>query len=261
MLLALDVGNTETAVGLYDGKELRHHWRLTTTPGRTGDEIGVMLHSLLASAAVPPGAVDGMAVSTVVPELVSTYRLVGRRLVGRDPLIIDHETIPGLRILILDPATAGPDRLVNTVAVVEGYGAPALVVDLGTATTVDVVGPGGEYVGGLIAPGITTAADALFRAGARLARVEIKPPARVVGRSTEECMQSGIFYGAVGAVDAMVRLVIREEGFPPDLPVVATGGLAGSVGDASETITAVDPALTLTGIRLVWERVAASGSR
>jgi type III pantothenate kinase len=119
---------------------------------------------------------------------------------------------------------------------------------------VDVIGEGGDYLGGLIAPGVTTAADALFRAGARLARVEIKAPSRVVGRSTEECMQSGIFYGAVGGVDAMVRRVIREQGFSPDVPVVATGGLAASIADASETITAVDPALTLTGIRLVWER-------
>jgi type III pantothenate kinase len=254
MLLALDVGNTETSVGLFEGAVLRRHWRLTTGAGRTGDEIGVALYALLASEGIDPGAVTGMAVSTVVPDLIAAYRGVGRRLLGADPLVIDHTTVPGIRIQHLDPATVGPDRLVNAVAVAAGYGTPALVVDLGTATTVDVIGEGGDYLGGLIAPGVTTAADALFRAGARLARVEIKAPSRVVGRSTEECMQSGIFYGAVGGVDAMVRRVIREQGFSPDVPVVATGGLAASIADASETITAVDPALTLTGIRLVWER-------
>lgn len=257
MLLALDVGNTETSVGLFDGADLRRHWRLTTLAGHTGDEIGVTLHALLASEGIAAEAVTGMAVSTVVPDLVAAYRGVGRRLLGTEPLVIDHTTVPGLRIRHLDPATVGPDRLVNAVAVTAGYGSPALVVDLGTATTVDVIGQDGDYLGGLIAPGITTAADALFRAGARLARVEIKAPAHVVGRSTEECMQSGIFYGAVGAVDAMVRRVVKEQGFPADVPVVATGGLAGSIRDASETITAVDPALTLTGIRLVWETAAA----
>jgi type III pantothenate kinase len=252
------VGNTETSVGLFEGPALRRHWRLTTYAGRTGDEIGVALHAVLTSEGVDPAAVTGMAVSTVVPDLIAAYRGVGQRLLGKDPLVIDHTVVPGLRIRHLDPATVGPDRLVNAVAVAEGHGTPALVIDLGTATTVDVIGDGGDYLGGLIAPGITTAADALFRAGARLARVEIRAPDRVVGRSTEECMQSGIFYGAVGGVDAMVRRVIAEQQFPAGVPVVATGGLAPAIADASERITAVDPALTLTGIRLVWEKNASA---
>jgi type III pantothenate kinase len=195
-----------------------------------------------------------MAVSSVVPELIPGYRCVAERLLGRSPLIIDHEAVPYLRIQNLDPASVGADRLANAVAVSAEHGTPAVVVDLGTATTLDVVGTEGQYAGGLIAPGITTSANALFHAGARLARVELKPPKRVVGRSTEESMQSGIFYGAVGAVDGMVRAVMRGEGFSSATPVVATGGLASVIQPFSETVTAVDPTLTLTGIRIIWER-------
>jgi type III pantothenate kinase len=254
MLLAVDVGNTDTVVGLFQGPELVHDWRLTSLAHRSGDELAVLYHSLLGSVELAPGRIEGMAVSSVVPELTPAYRRLAERMFGREPLIIDHRAVPELRILNHDPATVGSDRLVNAVAVVEGYGAPAIVVDLGTATTLDVIGGEGEYVGGVIAPGISSSANALFQRGARLSRVEIKRPEKVVGRSTEESMQSGIFFGVVGSVDTLVRMVIRERGFEPGIPVVATGGLAPAIQDASETITAVDQTLTLTGIRLIWER-------
>lgn len=254
MLLAVDVGNTETSLGLYAGRDLVHDWRLASSPRQTGDELGVLLHALLASVDRRLADVTDIAVSTVVPGLIAAYRRLGERLLGKEPLIIDHRSVPGLRILNMDPASVGADRLVNAVAATELYGRPSIVVDLGTATTLDVIGPQGEYAGGVIAPGILTAANALFERGARLARVEIKLPDRVVGRSTEECMQSGIFYGAVFSVDGLVRAIFREQGFAAGTPVIATGGLAGAIQAASETITRVDPTLTLTGIRMVWER-------
>lgn len=257
MLLAVDVGNSETVVGLFEGQTLLLHWRLTSSPRQTGDELAVMIHSLLYSAGHRPEAVDAMVVSSVVPELMPAYRAVGERLFRRPPLLVDHAAVPELDILYHDPASVGADRLVNALAVIDGYGAPAIVVDLGTATTLDVIDDRGRYAGGVITPGVGTAASALFQRGARLARVEIKRPGHVVGRTTEESMQSGIFYGAVGAVDTLVRKIVHEQKMDPALPVVATGGLAGAIASASETITAVDETLTLTGLRLAWERHAA----
>ena len=254
MLLAIDVGNTETLVGLFREAELAGQWRLTTAPRQTGDELSVVIHALLGAFGHDPGAVTGIAVSSVVPDLVPAYRRLGTRMTGREAFVIDHRAVPDLPILYHDPDTVGADRLVNAVAVIETYGKPAIVVDLGTATTFDVVNARGEYAGGVIAPGIATSANALFQRGARLARVELKRPERVVGRSTVESMQAGIFFGAVGGVDALVRAILREEGMPAGAPVVATGGFAPMVGEASETITHVDETLTVRGIRLVWER-------
>lgn len=254
MLLAVDAGNSETTIGLYRKTELVHHWRLTSAHARTGDELAVLFQTLLATVKVEAGEVTGFAVSSVVPDLTPAYRDLGTRLFALDALVIDHRTVPFLPIRVPDPSSVGSDRLVNAVAVSAGYGRPAVVVDLGTATTLDVVGPDGAYLGGVIAPGIVTGALALFQRGARLPRVEVSRPPRVVGTTTEECMQSGIFFGAVGTVDALVRAVLREQGYPEGTPVVATGGLAEAIREASETITAVDANLTLTGIRLVWER-------
>ena len=254
MLLAIDVGNTDTVVGMFQGRKLLHDWRLTTSAYRSGDELAVLFDSLLRRVRKEPGEVTGVAVSSVVPEVVPAYHRLSRSLFDLDPLVIDYRAIPELRILNHDPASVGSDRLANAVAVVDGYGSPAIVVDLGTATTLDVIGAEGEYVGGVISPGIGTSAEALFERGARLSRVEIKRPEKVVGRSTEESMQSGIFFGAVGAVDTLVRAVIGERGFGAGIPVVATGGLAPAIREASETITAVDLTLTLTGIRIIWER-------
>jgi len=253
MLLAIDVGNSETVLGLFEGERLRHQWRVTSFPRCTGDELFALLHALLASVDRTPAVVTGIAVCSVVPELSSAYRSLGQRLHGEDPLLVGHETVPDLPILNLDPASVGADRLANAVGVRRAYGSPAIVVDLGTATTFDVVSAKGEYVGGVIAPGVLTSAQALFQRGARLPRVEVRPPLRVVGRTTEESMQAGIFLSAVGGIDSLVRAIVEEQGFPPGLPVVATGGLAGSISEASKTITAVDAALTLNGVRLVWE--------
>ena len=254
MLLAIDVGNSETLVGLFREVELLSQWRLTSNPRQTGDELYVVIHALLEAFGHHAGQVTGVAVSSVVPDLVPPCRELGRRLTGRDAFLIDHRAVPYLPILYHDPESVGADRLVNAVAVMESHGKPAIVVDLGTATTFDVVNAKGEYAGGAIAAGIATSAGALFQRGARLARVELKRPEHVVGRSTAESVQAGLFYGTVGGVDALVRAIIREEGFPEGIPVVATGGFAAMVAEASETIGEVDETLTVRGIRLVWER-------
>lgn len=254
MLLAIDVGNSDTVVGLFDGENLFDNWRLHTRSEQTGDELYLVYSSLLRSVGRGEDDVNGIAVSTVVPELGRGYRRLGQRMTGKEALLIDHRSVPFLEIEIQEPSTVGADRLVNTVAAAELYGSPSLVVDLGTATTVDVVGPKGEYRGGLIAPGILSSASALFRQGARLSQVEVVAPERVVGRNTEESVQSGIFYNAVGGVDAMVLAALADQEFSEDTPVVATGGLAALVSPASATITHVDPTLTLTGIRMIWDR-------
>jgi len=254
MLLAIDVGNSQTAVGLYDGDSLVETWRLTSSRERTTDELGILYRGLLAGIGREGAAVDGLALCSVVPQLTSAYRTLGRDRFDRETFVIDHRTIPDLPILNHDPATVGADRLVNAVALRERYGAPGIVVDLGTATTLDVVDRDGAYAGGVIAPGIATSAAALFQRGARLARVEILKPERVVGRSTEESIQAGIFFGAVGTVDSLVGAVRTEMEFPSGIPVVATGGLAPAIAASSRVVTAVDETLTLEGIRLVWER-------
>ena len=204
MLLAIDVGNSETAVALFEGERLLHHWRLTSSPRQTGDEISVLLHYVLSSVGRREAEITGMAVSSVVPALTTEYRRVGERLLGRPTFILDHTTVL-VPILYHDPASVGADRLANALAVIHDYGAPAVVVDLGTATTFDVVTAGKEYAGGVIAPGLATAANALFLRGARLAPVEIRRPERIMGRTTEEAMQAGIYYGSVGGMDALVQ--------------------------------------------------------
>ena len=253
MLLALDVGNTHSVVGLFDGEALVSHWRLTTRRDQTSDEAWVLLDTLIQRAGVRPDQVTAMAVSSVVPGITQEFALAGKRLMGEPPLVIDHAAVPDFKILNHDPATVGPDRIVNSIAARARYGTPVIVVDLGTATTLDVVDAEGAYAGGIICPGVQIGAEALFRRGARLGQVELKVPERVVGRSTEESLQSGIVLGAVGTIEYLVKAVNREMGFDPSCPVVATGGLAPALGAATRAIQHVDPELTLHGIRLIWE--------
>ncbi|NNF08603.1 MAG: type III pantothenate kinase [Candidatus Eisenbacteria bacterium] len=253
MLLAVDVGNTQTAVGLFLEGDLLTHWRLTSSVDQTTDELVVIYRALLENEGYRPDGVDGVAVSSVVPTLTSSYREMGKKLCGSETLVIDHESVKNLKILYHDPQTVGADRLVNAIAARAKVGSPVIVVDLGTATTLDILDAEGSYAGGVIMPGVTTAANALFSRGARLSKVEIVEPPRVVGRNTEESIQAGIFFGSAGAIDSLVDRVIAEMNFPKDIPVIATGGLAGPLAHASRTITSVDDTLTLEGIRLVWE--------
>src|SRR3954469_25780321 len=246
-LLAIDVGNTQTALGLYEGEELARHWRLATEPQRTGDDLGLFLGGLLEL-----GSLDGMCLASTVPALIRSYQeLAGG--VGLELLVLGPGTRTGIPIRYDDPREVGPDRIANAVAARERYGAPSIVVDFGTSTNFDVVSPAGEYVGGVLAPGIEISMDALFARAARLTKVPFEAPERVIGRSTTAALQSGLVYGFAGQVDAIATR-IRDELRAPDAPVIATGGLAELIAPHSATITALDQELTLQGLRLVWER-------
>ena len=247
MLLAVDVGNTQTVLGLFEGERLTDHWRLATERMRTGDELGVLLGGMLDL-----DAVDGICLSTTVPPLVREWERVAVRWAEAPLLVVGPGIKTGLPIRYDDPREVGPDRIVNSVAAKAGYGAPCIVVDFGTSTNFDVVSPDGEYVGGVLAPGIEISMDALFARAARLVRVDFAAPDAVIGKTTVAGLQSGLVYGFAGQVDGIVERIRAELG-TPDAPVVATGGLADLIAPHTASVVQVDPFLTLEGLRLVWQ--------
>jgi len=253
MLLAVDQGNTHTVLGLFESQDLRGHWRVATRTDRTADELGVQLRALFEAAGVEAGGIDGVIVSSVVPDLNAELSETCRRYFDADPLFVGPGMRTGLPIVYDNPHDVGADRIVNAVAAVERWGAPVLVLDFGTATTLDVVSPRGEYLGGVIAPGLAISAEALFRRAARLAKVDVRKPSRVIGRNTAESIQSGLYHGYASLVEGIVRRAAEELG-TPDAPVVATGGLATVLAGDLRFLAAVDPNLTLTGLRILWER-------
>lgn len=244
-LLAVDIGNSETTVGRFHGPDVEEFWRLTS--GRTtADELRLQLEALVRSGAAGWGSV----ICSVVPALTGPWTEALRRVTGLAPVEISAATSP-MRLRVPDPASVGADRIANAVAVSRLHGAPAIVVDLGTATTFDCVSRDGAYVGGAIAPGVVTSSEDLFRRAARLARVDLRAPERALGRTTEECLRVGVIWGNAGLVDALVRRISKELGGRPK--VVATGGLAPVIAPECETVQLVDEALTLKGMRLMWE--------
>jgi len=251
VLLAVDVGNTQSVLGLYDGAELRHHWRLTTDPQRTTDELDVDVAALLALRGVG-GSVTAAALSTTVPTLTHAWTSVLRRISGDEPIVIGPGMRTGVPVRTDNPREVGPDRIANTVAAHAHYGGPCIVVDFGTSTNFDVVSADGEFLGGAIAPGVEISMDALYSRAARLIKVDLAAPATAVGKSTVAAMQSGAVFGFAGQVDGIVRRIQAELGGP--CPVVATGGLGGLMRPHCETVTAYEPWLTLDGLQLVWER-------
>ncbi|HET8676597.1 MAG TPA: type III pantothenate kinase [Blastocatellia bacterium] len=251
MLLVLDVGNTNTTLGLYDGATLKHSWRLTTERQRTVDEYGIMCRTLLDLAGLDSTAVTDIAVSSVVPPLDFTLHKMIEVYFRIKPLFIDT-TNAGMPVLYDDPAAVGADRIVNAVAVFTRYGGPAIAVDFGTATTFDAISEKGEYIGGIICPGINISAEALFQRAARLYRVDIRRPERVIGTNPTGSMQSGLYYGNVALVDGVLEKMIEELG--PRTRVVATGGLAPLISRGSRLIESVDADLTLEGMRIIYER-------
>ena len=244
-LLAIDVGNTQTVFGLFDGSELREHWRVSTEPERTGDEVGLLLRGL-----VDLGALDGLALSCTVPPLVRAYEEFGERE-GVSLLVLGPGTRTGIPLRYDDPREVGPDRIANAVAAVERHGAPCIVVDFGTSTNFDVVSAAGEYVGGVLAPGIEVSMDALFQRAARLFKVDFVEPPSPIGKNTAASLQSGLVYGFAGQVDGIVDAIRGELG---DAQTVATGGMADLIVPHARTLEKVDPFLTLEGVRLIWER-------
>jgi type III pantothenate kinase len=255
MLLAIDVGNTETVIGLLDGIEVHHHWRVATVAGRTADETMVLLNGLLVDG--PHETIDGIAVCSTVPAVQREMRRLAQRYYSDVPsILVEPGVRTGVPVLTDNPREVGTDRIVNSLAAVHLYGpGPCIVVDLGTATTFDVVSARGEYIGGAIAPGIEVSLDALGRVAAQLRRVELIRPRSVIAKNTVDALQSGAFYGFSSQVDGIVTRMAVELGVSLDgVTVIATGGLAPFVLDISQTIDHHEPWLTLIGLRLVYDR-------
>jgi len=252
MLLAIDVGNTNIVYGLFEGERLLHQFRVESARGRTADEYAVTLHALLGMHGVKAQAVDAAIVACVVPSLTEPMMQLVRRGFGREAVVVGPGIRTGMAILIENPREVGADRIADAVAGYEKARGGVVVVDFGTSTNFDCVTPKGEYLGGVLAPGLQISADALFTRAAKLSRVEIARPPKVVGRSTVHAMQSGIVYGYVGLVDGLVERILAEVGFP--CAVIATGGLASLIAPLSKTVGEVDEHLTLTGLRILYER-------
>jgi type III pantothenate kinase len=252
MLLAVDVGNTNIVYGLFEGETLVHQFRVESARGRTSDEYAVQLHALLAMHGVSAPSVDAAIIACVVPSLNEPMIQLVKRGFGRDPLVVGPGIRTGMAILIENPREVGADRIADAVAGFDKAKGGVVVVDFGTSTNFDCVTPKGEYLGGVLAPGLQISADALFTRAAKLSRVEIAKPAKVVGKSTVQAVQSGIVYGYVGLVDGLVERIREELGFP--CAVIATGGLASLIAPLSKTIGEVDDHLTLTGLRILYDR-------
>jgi len=251
MLLAIDLGNTNLTIGLYDGETLAHHWRLATDHARMPDEYGLQLLGLLTNAGRTPPDLTGVCLSSVVPPLTGRVTQACREYLKQEPLVVDTGVKTGIRIRYEDPKQVGADRVCDAVAVMHLHGGPACIIDFGTATTFNALTKEGDYLGGAITAGINLAAEALFARAAKLPRIDLQRPPSVIGRNTVHAMQSGLLYGYVSMVEGMVARFRIELG--PEMKVVATGGLAELVAKETKVIDILSTWLTLDGLRIIWE--------
>jgi type III pantothenate kinase len=252
VLLAIDVGNTQTHLGVFRSDELAEHWRFQTRAGATGDELAERIAGLLGLSGIEIAAIEATVVSSVVPPLGAEYEAMARRYYDASCLTVGPKIKTGMPIRIDNPYEVGADRLVNAIAAYERIGGCCVVVDFGTGINFDAVSSNGEYLGGAIAPGVEISLTALTERGARIPRIDLAEPATAIGKSTRGAIQSGVIFGFAGLVDGIARRVERELGGDPDF--IATGGLAGAIVPFCESIDEVDDLLTLTGLRLIWER-------
>ena len=256
MILVFDVGNTETTIGLFDGETLRGHWRVMTDVARTPDEIALLIRALIATDGVDRAAIDRAAIGSVVPALTGTLAEACESAVGAKPIVIDASSPLPIHLDVEEPLTVGADRIINTLAASRLYRRDTIVVDLGTATTYDCITADGVFLGGVIAPGVRTSAETLFRRTSKLPATEIAPPARVIGRRTEECIRAGIVLGSAEAIDGLVRR-IKGEWPTREVPlVVATGGLAPTFKPFCRELDLLEPYLTLQGLCIAHELVS-----
>ena len=251
MLLTIDIGNTSITLGVYQGEELIHRWRISTNIHRMPDEYGLQMTQLLTNEDLALSEITGICLASVVPPLASTFLEACREYLGHEPLVVDAGVKTGVKILYEPPRSVGADRIVDAAAVQHLYGGPACVVDFGTGTTFNAISAKGDYLGGAIAPGIGIAAEALFQRAAKLPPVDLNTPPSVIGRNTPHAMQSGLIFGYVGLVEGMVNRFKKELG--PDMKVIATGGYTEIIAQETDVIDIIAPSLTLDGLRIIWD--------
>jgi type III pantothenate kinase len=253
MLLAVDIGNTNIVLGVYNGKNLSHHWRINTDHHKTTDEYGILIKLLLDSDELGFKKIKSVIISCVVPPLLTVFEEISKDYFNVRPIIVDHKTKTGIKICYKNPSEVGADRIVNAVAAYHEFGGPVIIIDFGTATTFCIVSSKGEYLGGVIAPGVTISAEALFERASKLPAVELIKPKTVIGKDTVSSMQSGIIYGYAGMIDAIVERIKSEIRFRNPM-VIATGGLSGLIVPETKSIKEIKPFLTLEGLRLIYKK-------